>query len=185
MGYDQHQQSSSSGAVVAIVVVVMLVAILGILAVAGAGFFMVRTSSMQSRAVPIESRMAAEVQRAKAEEQRAVAHVRIKDGMVQVQRSSVRTTPAPRLNFEVTLDREGNASIDGKGIGLDELRAQLAKLKDETGNSFSVHINVDSECLFKHVVSVMDVCEEVGDIDFRVASSSGADSSPDEDDTAN
>jgi biopolymer transport protein ExbD len=88
----------------------------------------------------------------------------------------------PRLNFELNLDREGNASIDGKEIGLDELRAQLAKLKDETSNSFSVQINVDSECLFKHVVSVMDVCKEVGGIDYRVASSSDSDSSPDEGD---
>jgi hypothetical protein len=45
-----------------------------------------------------------------------------------------------------------------------------------------VQINVDSECLFKHVVSVMDVCKEVGGIDYRVASSSDSDSSPDEGD---
>ena len=169
MGYHQHQQSESSGAVVAIVAAVLIVAVLGILVVAVAGLFWVRTSTVQSRAVAAEHLAVAEMQRAVA-----VAQVQ--------QQSSVMATPVPRLSFEVKLDREGNASIDGKGIGLDELRAQLAKLKDETGNSFSVHINVDSECLFKHVVSVMDVCKEVGGIDYRVASSSDSDSSPDEGD---
>ena len=186
MGHD-HQQSSSSGVVIVIVAAVLLVAILGIIAVAGAGLLLVRGAKMQ-QAVAIENRMADKVQRAKAEEQRAivelhgaetvakraVAQVRIKDGMVQVQRTSVRTTPDPGLTFEVTLDGEGNASVDGEGIGLDELRAQLAKLKDETSNSFSVQINADPECLFKHVVSVMDVCKEVGDVDFSIVSSEDA-----------
>ena len=173
MGHD-HQQSSSSGTLVAIVVAVLLVAILGILVVAGAGFFMVRTSSMQSRAVAIESRMVAEVQRAKADEQRAVAHVRITDGVVQIQQSSIAATPGKRLNFEVTIDREGNASIDGKEHGLDELKAQLTKLKAETSNTFSVQINADPECPVKHIIPVLDVCKEVGDIDFSVASSKDA-----------
>jgi len=54
MGYDQHHQSSSSGAMVGVVVTVLLIAILGILAVGGAGLFWVRASSLQSRAVAAE-----------------------------------------------------------------------------------------------------------------------------------
>ena len=194
MGHD-HQQSSSSGVVIVIVAAVLLVAILGIIAVAGAGLLLVRGAKME-QAVAIESRMADKVQRAKAEEQRAivelhgaetvakraVAQVRIKDGMVQVQQSSVGAIPDPRLNFDVTLDREGNASVDGEEIDLDELRARLAKLKDETSNVFSVRINADSDCPVKLLIPVLDVCEEAGGIDFRVASSGGADSSPDEGD---
>ncbi|MDP7305145.1 MAG: biopolymer transporter ExbD [Pirellulaceae bacterium] len=157
MGYHQHQQSESSGAVVAIVAAVLIVAVLGILVVAVAGLFWVRTSTVQSRAVAAEHLAVAEMQRAVA-----VAQVQ--------QQSSVMATPVPRLSFEVKLDREGNASIDGKGIDLDDLRAHLAKLKDETSNTFSVRINADSECPVKLVVPVLDVIEEVGDIDFRIAS---------------
>ena len=160
-------------------VAVLLVALLGILVVAGVGLFFVRESKMQ-QAVAIESQMVAEVHRAKAEEQRTVGEVRraeaeIQQAVTQLQRaatqirqSSVGAIPDPRLIFEVSIDREGNASIDGEGIGLDELRAQLAKLKDETSNSFSVHINADSECPVKHIIPVLDVCKELGDIDFSI-----------------
>lgn len=180
MGHD-HQQSSSSGAVIAIVVAVPLVAIIGIVAVAGA-WLLVRTSSVQSQAVTSEQ-LTVELHGAETETRRAVAHVRIKDGMVQIQQSSDAATPETRLNFAVTLDREGNASVDGEEIDLDELRAQLAKLKDETSNAFSVQINADPECPVKLLIPVLDVCEEVGDIDFSIASSSSSDSTSDEDDT--
>jgi biopolymer transport protein ExbD len=189
MGHD-HQQSSSSGAVAAIVVGVLLFAILGILVVAGAGLFFVRADRMESRAQAIEHRMVTEVQRANAEEKRAlvelhraeaeiqrtVAQVRIKDGVVQIQESRVADRPDSKRVTEVKLDRAGIASIDGEVIELDELRAQLAKLKDETSSACSVQINADSECPVKHVISVLDVCKEVGDFDVSIASSQDADS---------
>ena len=149
------------------------------------------------RDVAIESRMVAEVHRAKAEEQRAVADVQqagveiqqavsqLTRATTRIRQSSVAATPNPRLNFEVSIDREGIASVDGEKIGLDELKGRLAKLKAETSNTFSVHINADPECRVKLIIPVLDVCEEVGDIAFRVASSNDSDSSPDTDDTAN
>jgi biopolymer transport protein ExbD len=99
------------------------------------------------------------------------------DGMVPLQRQDARFADSsdPRLNFELNLDREGNTSVDGERIGLDELREEIAKLKDETSNAFSVRINADPECPAKHVVSVLDVCEEVGDVDYRVVSSKDSD----------
>ena len=163
MGYEQHQQSRSSGALVATVVAVLLIAVLGIVAVAGAAIFWVKQSSQRSRAI--------------AAEQRAVAELHLAEAMSQQQQASITATPDPRLNFEVTLDREGNTSIDGEKIGLDELRAQLTKLKDETSNAFSVYINADSECPVKHIVPVLAVCKEVGDIDFSIVSSKDSDSS--------
>ena len=179
MGHD-HQQSSSSGAVVAIVAAVLLVAILGILVVAGVGLFFVKADRMESRAAAF--RAVAEELRAEGEVIQSVVQEQRAEATPQIQESNVGAIPAPRLNFEVTLDREGNASIDGEEIGLDELKAQLAKLKDETSNAFSVRINVDPECPVKHVIPVLDVCKKVGDIDFSIESSGGADSSPDEDD---
>ena len=49
MGYDERHQSSSSGAAVAIVVAVLLVAIIGVLALAGAWLFVVRTDGVWAR----------------------------------------------------------------------------------------------------------------------------------------
>lgn len=160
MGYDQHQQSNSSGAAVAIVVAVLLVATVGILAVAGAWILLVRTSSVQSRVIAMDQQVVAE----------------LRQGEITTRlRPNVEATPEPRLNFEVTLGREGNTSVDGKEIGLDELKAIVAKLKDETHNTFSVRINADSGCPVKHVVPVLDVCDEVGDIDYSIVSSDDAD----------
>lgn len=51
MGYDQHQQPNSSGAAAAIAVAVLLVAIIGVLALAGAWLLLAGTSSVQSQAV--------------------------------------------------------------------------------------------------------------------------------------
>jgi hypothetical protein len=48
-----------------------------------------------------------------------------------------------------------------------------------------VQINADPECPVKHIIPVLDTCKEVGDIDFRIASSSDSDSTSDEGDTAN
>lgn len=167
MGYDQHHQSSSSGAAVAIVVAVLIVAVLGILVVVGAGLFFVQTSRVEAvtreRTVAELHRLGAEAHRADAEAQR------------EAEKARAEATPASTLNFEVKLDREGNASVDGESIDLDELRARLVNLKEETGNACSVHIDADSECPVKHVVSVVDVCKEVGVADLEIASSEGSD----------
>ena len=177
MGYDQHHQSSSSGALVGVVVAVLLFAVLGILVVVGAGLFFVQTSRVE--AMVARDRAVAELRRVGVE-----AHNADAEAQREVEEARVEATPDPRLNFVVKLDREGNASVDGENIDLDELKAQLAKLKEETGNAFSVQINAGAECPVKHVVSVLDVCKEVGDIDYRVALPSGSDSSPDDESNA-
>jgi biopolymer transport protein ExbD len=165
MGYDDPQQPSSSGALIALVGVVLIVAILGVLVVAGAGLFFVQTSRVQvQRAMVAKERAVAETHRAEAE------------ALMAVEEAQADAMSDPRLNFEVTIDREGSVSIDGKAIGLDELRTQLAKLKIETSGAFSVRINADPECPVKHIIPVLDVCEAVGEIDYRiVASSDGTD----------
>ncbi len=166
MGYDQRQQS---GAAVAFVVALLLLAILGLFFVAGAALFWVRTNNVQMQAMASEQRAMAELRQMETIQADAMAEL-------QEQAASVPLTPDTRLGYEVRLDRNGNTTMDGERIGLDELKAEIAKLKEETSNAFSLHINADSECPVKHLVSVLDVMEEVGDIDYRVASSAGLDS---------
>ena len=176
MGHD-HQQSSSSGTLVAVIGVGLALAILGIVVVAAVGLFWVRAARMESRAAVIaEQRAVQQLRRARVVALQADAQAKHDQAIVQLEQARTAATPDPRLNFEVKLDRQGNASVDGEEIDLDELRARLAKLKDETSNAFSVQINADPECPVTHVISVMDVCKEVGDVDFNVALPSDSDS---------
>ncbi len=69
---------------------------------------------------------------------------------LRIQEARVVVTPGSRLHFELKLDREGNASVDGERIGLDELRAEFAKLKRETSSLFRVRINAASEVIGPH-----------------------------------
>ena len=177
MGYDQHRQSGSWGILSCIgAVAVLLVVGLGIVALIRGGVAIWQGGVPQVAVV--EQQAAAELHDLEDIES---------DRMVPLQRedASFADSSDPRLSFEVKLDHEGNASVDGERIGLDELREEIAKLKDETSNAFSVRINADPECPAKHVVSVLDVCEEVGDVDYRVVSSKGSDVPADESNAGN
>ncbi|MDA1055747.1 MAG: biopolymer transporter ExbD [Planctomycetota bacterium] len=168
MGYDERQQANSSGTLVAIIGVGLVLAILAIVAVAGVGLFWVRAARMESRDAVV-----AELQRAGVEAHRAEA-------MAQLEQARIAATPDPRLDFVLEIDREGNASSDGESMGLDELRAEIAKLKDETSNLFRVRINADPDCPVKHVVPVLEILDEVGDINVRIVASKESNVSADE-----
>ena len=169
MGYGQR--SDSSGAMVALVVAALLVVILGILAVGGASLFWVRASSLQAQAVATQQQVVTG-QQVVTSQRRGEAKVRLQ------QQYTAAATPDPRLDFAVRIDREGNTHVDGEKIGLAELRTQLARLKEETSNAFSVQINADSECPVKHLIPLLSVCDQIGDLDFRIVSSDRSDSSP-------
>jgi hypothetical protein len=161
MGHDERHQSSSSGVLAAVIAVVLIVVLLGVLAVLGAGYFLVRSSRVEEMVA--RERTIAELKRVGEEAHRAAA-----EAQRQVDEARGEVTPAPRLNFVVTVDREGHVTRDGDEISLDGLRVQLAKSQDETHNAFTVYIHADPECPVKHVIPVLDACEKVGDIDYRV-----------------
>ena len=60
---------------------------------------------------------------------------------------------------------------------LDALKAHLTALKQEPNSRLALEFNADAECQFKHIVIVMDLCKEIGDIDFQFASNEPSDSS--------
>jgi len=168
MGHS-HQQPKSSGILVAIIGVGLVLAILGIVVVAAIGLFWVRTARVESlTAVVAEQRAIAELHKAEAEAQQAVAQAHHEEATAQLEQSRFAITPDSILNCEVHIDQEGNASIDGEKIGLDVLKTRLAELKNKTNNPLSVRINADPECPAKFLIPVLDVCEDVGDIDFAV-----------------
>jgi len=168
MGIGRDQQSNSSGAVVAMVVAALLIGIVGIVVVAGAGLFFVRTSRVEAmvareRAVANLHRAEAEAHRAEAESHRATDEAQ----KVIAENQSV-ATPDLRSKLEVTIDREGNMIVDGKIIDLDELRAALVKRKEETNNAFSVWVKTDPESAIDSLVAVLDTCTDLGKIEVCV-----------------
>lgn len=157
MGYEERAHSSSSATMVAVLIAVFIVAILGILVVVGAGLFWVRASRVE---IHRAERAVAEARRAEVVALRAAEQSQL-------------ATPDPRLTLTIEVDREGNASVDGEPISLEQLKGRLAKLQNETSNAFTVYFNADPECPARHVIPLLDACEEVGDIDYRVASREG------------
>jgi biopolymer transport protein ExbD len=157
MGYDERHQASS-GPAVAVVVAVLIVSVLGLVVIGGVALIWLRASTLQQHAEAVEQRAVAEAHLAEAEARRALAEARAE------------TTPDPRLTFRVAIDREGNTSVDGDYIDLAELGTRLVKLKEETSNAFSVYIDADPDCPVKRVVPVVDLCNDVGDIDYLITS---------------
>jgi biopolymer transport protein ExbD len=162
MGYDEREQSNSSGALVAVIGVGLVLAILAIIAVAAVGLFWVRASTQQSQAVAGE-RVVAELHRAGIEAQNASADAELEQAQIDA--------PGSRLDLVLEIDREGNASVDGESIGLDELKKRLAEFRDKSHNTFLLRIETDPDCPARHIIAVLDMCDEVGDIDYQIASS--------------
>ncbi len=163
MGYHHHEQGASSGVVVAVAVAIVLLVLGGLLLVAVGGLFFLGTAKVSSHAVATPVPMVDQGASVTAERPRAVAYA-------PVAPAKVASALAPERILVVTLDQNGNARIDGEEIDLDELKLRLAKWKDETSNTFVVQLSADHECRVQHLIPVVDACEEVGDIDFRITS---------------
>ena len=166
MGYDQHEKSSSSGAVVGILIAVLLIVVLGGLFLAGIGaFFFVASTRMETRQLVVAEQQAS----VQLEKFQAMTEMQQAEATAQGQHESgMAATLTLRLDYRVSMDRDGSMSVDGKPVGLDELKARLTRLKDETSNAFSVRFTVDSECPVKHLTPVLAVCDDIGDIDYQV-----------------
>lgn len=171
MGH-HHQQSNSSATLVAVIGGGLVLAILGIAVVAAVALFWVRAARMRSlSAVVWEQQAVDQVHRAEAEARQAAAQARHQEAISRLEQTRVAAAAGPRLNFAVKLDRNGNVDVGGEQIGLDELNARLAEIKDKIRQTPSVEIQADPDCPFKHVLAVLNVCQELGEIDYRITSS--------------
>ncbi len=179
MGYDQSQRSSSSGVLVAVLVAVLLFAVMAVLVVVVGGLFFVRSSRMPSEMVAYEQVARAEAVQANADA--TVLRLQTEPRMVPAlpeltplpafpARPASTRAPAKIVSVKVQLDRQGDASVDGEEVDLDALKAHLTALKQETNSRLSLELDADAECQFKHIVFVLDMCKEIGDIDCHIAS---------------
>ncbi len=193
MGHAQPQQSSSSGVMAAVLVAVLLLAILGVLVVVVGGLFFVGVSRAQSNMVVHEQIARATAARANADA--VVSRLQVSPGSLPLlpaipelpvlpalappptltEAPVFTRVPAKFVSVQVQIDRQGDASVDGEEVDLDALKAHLKAVKQEMNSRLSLELSVDAECLFKHVVAVMDLCKEIGDIEVRLASSEPSD----------
>jgi len=164
MGYDQHERSSSAGALAAVLAIVGIFAFLAILAVGGAVYFWLGARVETQRALVARERAVAEAHRAESRARMALAEAQ-----------AAHETADPKLNFNITVGQDGGVVVDGNQIDLDDLRKRLATAKDETSNAFTVQITADPECPLRFVVPVIEVCDDLGDIDYRITADSTSD----------
>jgi len=155
MGHDQLQKSSSSIVPAIVLVAVLFFAIMGVVVVGLGGLVYVRASKVQ----------------AIAHERLAQTHAQLANAdamLVLAREPGVAVVLAPKdVSVMVKLDQLGNASIDGEGFDLDALKTRLESLRQESNSRLSVELNVDPECLFEHVISLIGMCEGMGDIKFH------------------
>ncbi len=133
MAYDNRESGCGAAAAV-----VLLVLILGVAVLVLGGLFLVSARKQAVRATVAEQQVrAVEVELARERDQ-VVAEVN------------------PASEAIITLDPDGNISVDGAPVDLEGLRLQLPN-----ANSLFV-LDVDNQCRFEHVSRVLSVFDEVG-----------------------
>jgi biopolymer transport protein ExbD len=189
MGYGPQQKESSSGTTAAVIVAILLVVFLITTFVVGVGAFLLLAGKRSTtRTVVITQQQAmAEVEKARAEAMRAQAmraQAMAKADAVEVQQlrkqitSSFPMTLKPaditvvvdRTSYPVEVARDGTITVEGESMGLNAFKSHLKELKRKSSNAFTLVLEVEADCPVKHLTPLLDMCEEVGDIDYRVHS---------------
>ena len=66
------------------------------------------------------------------------------------------------MQITITIDKDGNAFVDGKPKQPDELGKKLRTMSDESSGHLSAIVQVDDPCRFEHVARILSLCEEAG-----------------------
>ncbi len=81
-------------------------------------------------------------------------------------------TAKPKELF-VNVNREGEFQISGQQLAREELEGTLRQAAVDNPGRQTVIIRADKQCLFEHVVTVMDLCNRTGIASYRVATTEG------------
>ena len=73
----------------------------------------------------------------------------------------------------VSVDGEGRFFIGDRRLATGELNQMLRQAAADNPGRQSVVIRADKECVWEHVVQVMNLCNQAGINDYRVAAWSG------------
>ncbi len=154
MAYDRDRKPDMGGAAA----VILVALILGILVLAVGGFFFLAYSRSQSQMVMARNQAVA------AQEKAAWVRVQAEQEREQLLAEADPDEPDSATVRQVTIaiDKDGNASVDGNSMQLDELQSQLRTISDESSDQLSAVIQVDDKCRFEHVARILSLCEEAG-----------------------
>ena len=81
------------------------------------------------------------------------------------------TQPVAVLQITISIDKDGDTSVDGNSMQLTELQSRLQRMSAGSNGQLSVVIQVDDQCPFEHVAVILSLCEEAGIENPRLESS--------------
>jgi biopolymer transport protein ExbD len=156
MGPEDRSDSSGGGVVIAVMLVLFLLVVGGVAALAA---IFVARSSAQSRAVMAMQREAlAQEAAARAMAERAAASA-----------ATLRQSPAASQTIAIQIDEAGAMQVDGEPTPLADLKTRLDALRSVADSQVEVLIQVHERCPAASVLEVVQVSNELGLDDVRLA----------------
>jgi biopolymer transport protein ExbD len=170
MNQDDQSRSSSSGVVIAIVAVIVLLLVGGVVVLGLGGLFFFRLSEAPPR--HFTSAPTVVVERAVMPEPRPTVELTAES---QDQAATEMPPSATRVRkLTVRLDPQGKILADGQAVDSDQLQDLLKKAREDGKARLDVLVEVDGQCLFRHVAAVQAVCQDVGVEHVQVQARQGA-----------
>ncbi len=155
MAYEDRQSGAGGAAVVVLALVVLLG---GILVLAVGAWFFLRVSTVQRQVVIEQDRAIA----AQKNAERLQFEAELERDQVLAESDPDESNSATVRQLTIAMDKDGNASVDGNSMQLDELQSQLRTMSDESSGQLSVVVQVEDQCRFEHVARILSLCEEAG-----------------------
>jgi len=154
MGYEEHPRSGSAGVVIALVVGLVLLLLAGLAVVGVGALFWVRTRTEVRQAT------VAEAEAIQAQERALVELKRLEAEVAPAPVASPMAQAAPQREITITLDADGNITVNGESATADRLNDVLKEAQQ--GEAVTAVIKADRRCDFGHVAAVQDACLESG-----------------------
>ena len=155
MAYEDRRSDSGCATVVVLAVVVLLG---GFVALGVGTWIFLRVSTVERQVVMERNNAMA----AQEEAERFRIEAELQRDKLLAESDPVEPNSATVRQLTIAIDKDGNASVDGNSMQLDELQSQLRTMSDESSDQLSVVIQVDDQCRFEHVARILSLCEEVG-----------------------
>jgi biopolymer transport protein ExbD len=94
--------------------------------------------------------------------------------IVLPQASAAKPLTSKPKEFFIDIDKTGHFFARGLPTTLESLEQQLAQASVDNPQRQSVVIRADKNCIWNHVVAVMNTCNKLGIGDYRVTTSEAA-----------
>jgi biopolymer transport protein ExbD len=154
MRHDHDSESSGAGVAIAVAVVLLLLAVGGVVVVGGV--WLIRSSAQADAMMAMQREALAQEAAARAMAEEAAA----------ARGNEVAGTPR---TVTIQIDREGALQLDGEPAPRSDLKTRLDALRSDANSQVEVLIQVDERCAAASILEVVQICEEVGWKNVRLA----------------